>query len=35
MSPNDRRDHDRRVAAARTALGDEAAFDRAWQEGRA
>ena len=35
MSPNDRRDHDRRVAAARTALGDEAAFDRAWQVGRA
>jgi hypothetical protein len=23
------------VAAARTALGDDAAFDRAWKEGRA
>ena len=31
----DRPDCDRRVAAARTALGDDAAFDRAWHEGRA
>ena len=28
-------DYNRRVAAARTALGDDAAFDRAWLEGRA
>jgi predicted ATPase/class 3 adenylate cyclase len=27
--------YERRVAAARVALGDDAAFDRAWQEGRA
>ena len=33
LSPNYRSDHDRRVAAARAALGDDAAFDRAWQEG--
>ncbi len=32
-SPNDRTDYERRVAAARVALGDDAAFDRAWQEG--
>jgi hypothetical protein len=31
----DRPDYNRRVAAARTALGDDAAFDRAWKEGRA
>jgi hypothetical protein len=33
LSPNDRTDYNRRVAAARAALGDDAAFDRAWQEG--
>jgi len=27
--------HDRQVAAARTAIGDDAAFDSAWREGRA
>ena len=27
--------YEQRIAAARTALGDDAAFDRAWQEGRA
>ena len=27
--------HVRRVAAARAALGDDAAFDRAWKEGSA
>jgi tetratricopeptide (TPR) repeat protein len=27
--------YDRRVAAARAALGDDAAFERAWKEGRA
>jgi hypothetical protein len=31
----DRPDYDRRVAAAREALGDDAAFDRARQEGGA
>jgi len=31
----DRPDYNRRVAAARTALGDDAAFDRPWKEGRA
>jgi hypothetical protein len=35
LPPNDRSDYDRRVAAARAALGDHAAFDHAWQEGRA
>ena len=35
LSPKDRPVYDRRVAAARAALGDDAAFDRAWQEGRA
>ena len=35
MTPNDRSDNDRCVAAARAALGDDPAFDRAWQEGRA
>jgi tetratricopeptide (TPR) repeat protein len=35
LSPRDRPDYDRRVAVARTALRDDAAFDRAWQEGRA
>jgi hypothetical protein len=32
--PNERPPYDRRVAAARVALGDDATFDRAWQEGR-
>ena len=35
LPPNERPRYDRRVAAARAALGDDAAFDRAWQEGRA
>jgi predicted ATPase/DNA-binding winged helix-turn-helix (wHTH) protein len=33
--PNDRPRAERQVAAARAALGDDAAFDLAWQEGRA
>jgi hypothetical protein len=33
--PNGQPDFDRHVIAARTALGDDAAFDRAWTEGRA
>ncbi|MBK9605214.1 MAG: tetratricopeptide repeat protein [Betaproteobacteria bacterium] len=35
LAPKDQPRHDRRVAAARSALGDDAVFDRAWQEGRA
>ena len=35
LPPNDRAHYDRRVAAARAALSNAAAFDRAWQEGRA
>ncbi|MEO8751708.1 MAG: tetratricopeptide repeat protein [Casimicrobiaceae bacterium] len=35
VTPNDRPRYDRRVAAARAALGDDAAFDRAWHDGRA
>ena len=35
LPPNDRRRYVRRVAATRATLGDDAAFDRAWQEGRA
>jgi predicted ATPase/class 3 adenylate cyclase len=35
LPPNDRPRHERCVAAARTALGDHAAFARAWQEGAA
>ena len=35
LPQNERPRHDRRVAAARTSLKDDAAFDRAWQEGRA
>jgi hypothetical protein len=35
LSPRDRPDYDRRVATARKALGDDAAFDRARQEGGA
>jgi predicted ATPase/DNA-binding winged helix-turn-helix (wHTH) protein len=33
--PPDRPQYDRQVAAARAATGDDAAFDLAWQEGRA
>ena len=35
MTPKDRPEYHQRVAAARAALGDDAAFDRAWQDGRA
>jgi len=35
LPPNQRPAHDARVAAARAAFGDKAAFDRAWEEGRA
>jgi non-specific serine/threonine protein kinase len=35
LSPSERLEHDPRVAAARAALGDDAAFDCAWREGRA
>jgi len=31
----DQRQHERSVGSARAALGDDAAFDRAWQHGRA
>jgi len=34
MSPSELSSYDRHVAAARAAFGDNAAFDRAWQEGR-
>jgi predicted ATPase/class 3 adenylate cyclase/Tfp pilus assembly protein PilF len=34
LPPNERPRHDRRAAAARATLGDDAAFDHAWQEGR-
>ncbi len=34
LPPNDRPRYDRRVAAVRAALQDDAAFDRAWREGR-
>ena len=34
LAPNDRPRIDRRVAAARAALRDDSAFDRAWQDGR-
>ena len=34
LQPQDRSRHDQRVAAARAASGNDAAFDRAWQEGR-
>jgi predicted ATPase/class 3 adenylate cyclase len=33
LEPKDRSQYDQRVAAARTAIGDDALFDRAWQEG--
>jgi tetratricopeptide (TPR) repeat protein len=35
LPADERRRYDRRVATARAALTDDAAFDRAWQEGRA
>jgi predicted ATPase/class 3 adenylate cyclase/Tfp pilus assembly protein PilF len=35
LPPNERPHYGPRVAAARAALGDDAAFDRAWQQGRA
>ena len=35
ISPKDRPRYDRRVAAARAALGDDDSFDRSWREGRA
>ena len=35
MTPDERLRHDRHMAAARAALADDAAFNRAWQEGRA
>jgi non-specific serine/threonine protein kinase len=35
LAPSERPRHEGQVAAARAALGDDAAFDRAWQEGRA
>ena len=35
LSPTDRPGYDRRGAAARAAVGDDAAFDGAWQQGRA
>jgi predicted ATPase/DNA-binding winged helix-turn-helix (wHTH) protein/tetratricopeptide (TPR) repeat protein len=34
LTPGERLRHDRHMAAARAALGDDAAFNRAWQEGR-
>jgi hypothetical protein len=35
LPPNERPRYDRRVAAARAALGDDTAFARAWHEGGA
>jgi hypothetical protein len=35
IPPRERPRYDREVAAARFALGDDVAFDLAWQEGRA
>ena len=35
LAPSAQPGYDRHVAAARAALGDEAAFDLAWQEGHA
>jgi hypothetical protein len=34
MSPNERPRNDRYVAMARAATDDEAAFNRAWRQGR-
>jgi predicted ATPase/Tfp pilus assembly protein PilF len=35
LPPRDRERSDRRIALARAAMGDDAAFDGAWQDGRA
>jgi non-specific serine/threonine protein kinase len=35
LSPKDRAAQDRLVSAARSAINDDAAFERAWQDGRA
>ena len=35
LAPNERSGYDRHLEAARAALGDDANFDHAWQEGRA
>ena len=35
LPPNERPRYDRRVAVVRAALRDDAAFTRAWQQGRA
>lgn len=35
LVPSERREHERAVADARAALGDDAAFEAAWREGRA
>ena len=35
LPPYERLGHNRRVASARASFGNDAAFDRAWQEGRA
>jgi hypothetical protein len=35
LPPKDQPRHERRLAAARVAFGDDAAFDRAWREGHA
>ena len=35
LTPDERIRHDRHMAAARAAVGDDTAFNRAWQEGRA
>jgi predicted ATPase/DNA-binding winged helix-turn-helix (wHTH) protein/Tfp pilus assembly protein PilF len=35
LTPGERIAHDRHMAAARAALGDDAAFNRAWNDGRA
>jgi predicted ATPase/DNA-binding winged helix-turn-helix (wHTH) protein/Tfp pilus assembly protein PilF len=35
LAPQERSHHDQRVTAARAASSNDAAFDRAWQEGRA
>ena len=34
LASNERPRYDRSVAAARVALGDDVAFDHAWQDGR-
>jgi len=35
LPPGEREDHERHVAAVRAAIGSDAAFERAWQEGHA